>query len=264
MEKKSQARASSRGDIHQTRGGNRVIQRFEPGASTAMPSNVTYRLGKLRDLGLLKGEWLDCGCAYGGYTVAMVDLGVERAIGVDVVEERIVQAHERERDNAAVSFLHVSSDTLPFVEASFDGVLLNEVLEHVTDEIQTLREIHRVLRPGGHLVIMSPNRWFPFEGHGMRIGQYRVEVPVPLLPWLPSGISKHFMLARNYWPHELQDMICNEGFVIRTAGFVWPVFEAFPWLPHPVIHRYRNLIPELERIPFIRCFGVSIFIVAQK
>jgi SAM-dependent methyltransferase len=241
-----------------------VLQHFEPGAPTAVPSNIAYRLGKLHDLGLLKGEWLDCGCAYGRYTVAMVGLGVERAVGVDVEEKRIVQASERERDNTAVSFLHITSDTLPFPGASFDGVLLNEVLDHVTDEIQTLREIHRVLRPGGHLVIMTPNRWFPFEGHGMRIGRYRVGVPVPLLPWLPNAISKHFMLARNYWPYELRNMICDEGFAIRTAGFVWPVFEVYPWLPRPIIHQYRNLVPRLEKMPFIRRFGISIFIVAQK
>ena len=72
----------------------------------------------------------------------MIDLGVKRAVGVDVVENRIAQARERERDNAAVSFLHVSSDSLPFSEESFDGVFLNEVLEHVTDEVQMLREIH--------------------------------------------------------------------------------------------------------------------------
>jgi len=259
-----QARKNSKNRKNQIKSKDRVIRDFDPGAATAVPSNVTYRLGKLRDLGLLKGEWLDCGCAYGGYTIAMVDLGVERAVGVDVVEKRILQARERERDNAAVSFLHVSSNTLPFAEASFDGVFLNEVLEHVTDEMQMLREIHRVLRPGGHLVVMSPNRWFPFEGHGMHIGRYRVEVPVPLLPWLPSVISKHFMLARNYWPHELRNMICDEGFAIRTAGFVWPVFEVFPWLPRPIIHQYRNIIPILEKLPLIRRFGVSVFLVAQK
>ncbi len=249
---------------HQIRGRNRIIQHFEPGCSTAVPSNVTYRLAKIRDLGLLKGEWLDCGCADGGYTVALVDLGAARAVGVDALEERIVLAHERERSHPAVRFLHASAEALPFNEASFDGVLLNEVLEHVADEVQTLREIHRVLRPGGHLIVMSPNRWFPFEGHGMHIGQHLFWFPVPLLPWLPSRISQRFMHARNYWPHELRDVVRNEGFVIRTAGFVWPVFEVYPWLPYPVIHQYRKLVPVLERAPFIRRFGVSIFIVAQK
>ena len=200
----------------------------------------------------------------GGYTVAMVDLGAERAVGIDVLEERLVRARERAGDNPAISFLHAASEDLPFAEASFDGVLLNEVLEHVADEVQTLREIYRVLRPGGHFIVMSPNRWFPFEGHRTHIGQYYLEFPAPLLPWLPSTISKRFMLARNYWPHELRDMIGNEGFVIRTLGFVWPVLEVHSWLPRPVILRYRKLIPVLERIPFIRCFGVSIFIAAQK
>lgn len=249
---------------HQTMVRNRIIQHFEPGSSTAVPLNVTYRLGKILDLGLLKGEWLDCGCADGGYTVAMVDLGAERAVGVDALEERIAQAREREQARPAARFLHAPAEALPFTESSFDGVLLNEVLEHVTDEVQTLREIHRVLRPGGHLVVMSPNRWFPFEGHGMHIGQHQVGFPVPLLPWLPSKIGQRFMHARNYWPHELRDLVCNEGFVIYTVGFVWPVFEVYPWLPYPVIRRYRKLVPVLEKIPFIRCFGVSIFIVAQK
>ena len=82
---------------------NRVIQHFEPGCSTAVSSNVTYRLGKIRDLGLLKGEWLDCGCADGGYTLAMVGLGAEKAIGVDPLEERIIQARERERNQRLIS-----------------------------------------------------------------------------------------------------------------------------------------------------------------
>lgn len=243
---------------------DRIIQHFYPGCSTAVPLNVTYRLGKIRDLGLLTGEWLDCGCADGGYTVALVDLGAKSAVGVDIQEEQIVQDRERERAHPSIRFLRASAESLPFPEASFDGVLLNEVLEHVTDEVQALREIHRVLRPGGYLIVMSPNRWFPFEGHGMHIGQHKIGFPVPLLPWIPSRIARRFMEARNYWPHELRDLVCNEGFVIYTTGFVWPVFEVYPWLPHPVIRRYRDLVPVLERIPFIRRFGISIFIVARK
>lgn len=262
MKQAWQAKAGRNG-AHQARERNRIIQYFEPGSSTAVPLNVTYRLGKIRDLGLLKGEWLDCGCANGGYTAAMVELGAERAVGVDTIEERIVQARERERD-PAVSFLRTSAETLPFTEASFDGVLLNEVLEHVVDEAQTLREIHRVLRPGGHLIVMSPNRWFPFDGHGIHIGQHQFGLPVPLLPWLPSRIGRRFMQARNYWPHELRDMVSSEGFSICTVGFVWPVFEVYPWLPYPVIRRYRKLVPVLEKMPLIRRFGISIFIVAQK
>src|SRR5262249_42152328 len=137
-------------------------------------------------------------------------------------------------------------------------------LEHVTNEIQVLREIHRVLRSKGHLIVMSPNRWCPFEGHGMHIGKLKISVPIPILPLIPSRIARYFMCARNYWPAELHNLVCREGFVICIANFVLPVFEVYPWLPHPIIGRYRELIPVLERYPFIHRFGVSNFVVAQK
>jgi SAM-dependent methyltransferase len=241
----------------------RIIQSFEPGSSTAVPSNVTYRLGKIRDLGLLSGKWLDFGCASGRYTVALVEAGAESAVGIDTQEDRIAEARALEQAHP-VKFQHVADATLPLSGDFFHGVLLNEVLEHVTDEIQTLREIRRVLRSEGYLVIMSPNRWFPFEGHGMRIGRRDIDVPIPLLPWIPASIGRHFMRARNYWPGELRDLIRNEGFTIQVTGFVFPMFEVYPWLPGPLISRYRKLVPLLEKFPFIRRFGVSNFIVAQK
>jgi SAM-dependent methyltransferase len=203
-----------------TRQGERIIQCFEPGTSTAVPSNVTYRLGKIRDLGLLNGEWLDCGCADGRYTLALVAAGAQSAIGIDTQEDRIATARALEQAHHLIKFQHITDEVLPFSGDFFDNVLLNEVLEHVTNEIQTLREIHRVLRPGGHLVIMSPNRWFPFEGHGMRIGRRDINIPVPLLPWIPAPIARYFMRARNYWPGELRDLIRNEGFTIQVTGFV--------------------------------------------
>jgi hypothetical protein len=70
-----------------------------PGGSTAAGSNVAYRLGKLKDLGLLHGVWLDCGCADGGYTEALVAWGAEKAVGVDPVQSRIDEAIARKLDD---------------------------------------------------------------------------------------------------------------------------------------------------------------------
>ena len=242
----------------------RAIADFEPGASTAVPSNVAYRLGKIRELGILRGDWLDCGCADGGYTAHLVELGAESATGVDPDGDRIGLARERTPAGASVRFVEGTAEALPFAEDCFDGVLLNEVLEHVRDERRALREIRRVLRPGGYLVIMSPNRWFPFEGHGMRVGGWKFDSPVPLLPWMPTAVSRHFTRARNYWSNELCDLVRTVGLSVRVAGYAFPVFEVYPWLPAPVIRRYRTLVPVLERLPVVRRFGVSNFVVAQK
>ncbi len=241
-----------------------------PGSSTAIGSNVAYRLGKLREMGLLHGVWLDCGCANGGYTEALVAWGAEKAIGVDPEQSRIDEAIARRNESRgpfprtldAIEY-HCCTDDFPLPDASVDAALLNEVLEHVTDEAATLREIRRVLRPGGHLVVMSPNRWFPFEGHGMRVLGRDFGFPIPLLPWLPGSWSARVMAARNYWPHELRDIVATAGFAVEKVDYVLPVFELYRWLPAGVISVYRRLMPRIEKTP-LRRFGVSTLIVATR
>ena len=159
-----------------------------PGGHTAYGPMVGYRLGKLEERGILHGDWLDCGCAQGYYAAALAERGASTVVGVDAIERLVAYADEQPHP-PTVTFQVASAEHLPFADDSFDGVLMNEVLEHVADEEATLRELARVLRPGGHLALFSPNRWFPFEGHGARLFRQRVVInqPVPLMSWLPGG-----------------------------------------------------------------------------
>ena len=102
---------------------------------------------------------------------------------------------------------------------------LNEVMEHVVDEAAVLDELRRVLGPKGVLVVISPNRWFPYECHGVHVGTWRYKKPAPLVPWLPRAISDHMLAARNYWPRELAGLVREAGFDLEQLGFVWPVLE---------------------------------------
>jgi hypothetical protein len=45
---------------------------------------------------------------------------------------------------------------------------------------------------------------------------------------------------------------------------VFPVLEVYPWLPPWAITVFRRLVPVLERIPVVRRFGVSTFILARR
>lgn len=49
--------------------------------------------------------------------------------------------------------------SLPFEEASFDVILCNHVLEHIPDDLQAMRELYRVLKPGGWGIVQVPIRW---------------------------------------------------------------------------------------------------------
>ncbi len=248
---------------------NRSARTYEPGqirpgGSTADGGVVDYRLGKLAAMVSIHGRWLDCGCCDGEYTVGLVQRGAGSAVGVDVDPQRVQAAAERWAGCGGTKFRVTQQESLPFQDDQFQGALLNEVLEHVTDEARTLAELRRVLAPGGVLAVFSPNRWFPFEGHGMTIFSRNVGVPVPLLPWLPRRLALPHMKARNYWPRELRRIVVTAGFEILHEDFAFPLFGHYPWLPRRTIAAYRVARPRLERMPMLRRFGVSTLIIARR
>jgi SAM-dependent methyltransferase len=244
---------------------NRMVQAFAPGSSTAIGLNTTYRLARVQALGVLRGEWLDYGCAEGGYTAALVQRGAARAVGCDTIAERISEARRTHASNPAVSFVVApQNEPLPFPDASFDGVFMNEVLEHVTDEEFSLSELHRVLRPAGVLVVISPNRGFPFEGHGAIVGTRVLRFPVPILPWLPKAVGQRFMQARNYWPEELRRIVAARGFEVDAPRFIWPVLDLYRWLPGGMRQWYQSRITIFDQMPLVRRLGVSVFVVGRK
>ena len=239
-------------------------RQIRPGGSTATGGVVDYRLDLIAEYGPIGGRWLDCGSCEGEYTVALASRGAELAVGAEPDESRTTAARHRWRDHTKVQFVTAAGEALPFPDCHFDGVLLNEVLEHVDDQEATLRELRRVLAPGGVLALFSPNRWFPFEGHGMSIGSWNISSPVPLLPWLPRRLSLPVMKARNYWPYELRDLVACAGLTIMDVNYALPLLSHYPWLPRAAISRYQALVPRLHQSRSLRRFGVSTLIVAHR
>ena len=70
------------------------------------------------------------------------------------------------RDNPRIRFVEGDATQLPFADESFDAVTMFDLLEHVPDDAKAVAEALRVLRPGGFVLVSSPNeRWrFPYYG----------------------------------------------------------------------------------------------------
>lgn len=62
----------------------------------------------------------------------------------------------KEREDSDVSLINAEAEKLPFNDESFDKVLCSEVLEHIKEDTATLKEISRILKPGGTLVMSVP------------------------------------------------------------------------------------------------------------
>ena len=104
---------------------------------------------------------LDVGCGSGFllFDIRERHSGL-RLCGVDVSLAHLASLTRRKRDDQVPDILTLAADAeqLPFPEAAFDWVTSSEVLEHVHRPDRALREMHRVLKPGGTLLVTTPNR----------------------------------------------------------------------------------------------------------
>lgn len=138
-----------------------------------------------REVPLSGCKLLDVGCGFGDVVLEA------RIAGADA---RGVEPDDRRRAFATRLLAHFghegvidasAGEALQYAAGSFDIVVAYNVLEHVEDVEAVVREMTRVARPGGHLVVSAPNYLFPYEGH------YRVR----WFPLTPKWIGKRVLRA---------------------------------------------------------------------
>jgi ubiquinone/menaquinone biosynthesis C-methylase UbiE len=107
----------------------------------------------------INGTMLDIGCNNGNLAFLLRKQGVPpeqlNYIGVDIAEKSIECA--KHRDVPGAKFQVGSAHELDFSDESFDAVTLVEVIEHMPDQAHAIREATRVLKPGGLLLLSTPN-----------------------------------------------------------------------------------------------------------
>lgn len=95
---------------------------------------------------------IDCGCGPGTITEGLAKL-IEpgSVVGIDIERSQIeiAQKHLLEQGISNIQFKVANIYELPFPEASFDSAFVHAVLQHLQNPLKALREINRVLRPGG-------------------------------------------------------------------------------------------------------------------
>jgi arsenite methyltransferase len=124
------------------------------------PDVVGQRREVRRILGLRPGEHVvDIGAGPGLLAVEMAAEvgpdGLVHAVEPSESMRGLAAARERPQDAAAVEISAGSADALPLPDASVDAAVSTQVLEYVADVPRALAEVHRVLRPGGRLLVLD-------------------------------------------------------------------------------------------------------------
>jgi len=204
------------------------------------------------------GRVLDAGCGTGGL---LRRLAHRKAWGIEIASEGIRFCRQRGLDNV----LQASITELPFQANSFDVILSIDVLVHqwVPDDVDALREIHRVLAPGGFVLL---------------------QVAAYLALWSAHDVAT--LTRHRYTRDELADKVKRAGFdvvrityrntllsplavlvkLLRRAGADTATRSDLVVLPRLVnrglflLLAFENYVARRVSLPF----GVSIFCVAQK
>jgi ubiquinone/menaquinone biosynthesis C-methylase UbiE len=141
-------------------------------------------------------EIADVGCGTGAILSRLGN--PEKNVGIDLAPEAISFCRQRGLDNVQQGDIHA----LPFPDTSFDAIVCSSVLYHqwVSDVEGAIGEMHRVLRPGGTLLIN-----------------------VPAFPFLHSAHDEAVMTARRFRKREIRQLLQKQDFQIRRLTY-WTTF----------------------------------------
>jgi ubiquinone/menaquinone biosynthesis C-methylase UbiE len=119
---------------------------------------------------------LEVGCNW-GYGSHLLSGVANRVVGMDLNPEAVACGLERFAQPNLELMVHDASHPFPFPGESFDLVFSSEVFEHIANYAGCLAEMRRVLRPGGTLILKTPNLAYAPRWHALNPYHRKVFVP---------------------------------------------------------------------------------------
>jgi N-acetylglucosaminyldiphosphoundecaprenol N-acetyl-beta-D-mannosaminyltransferase len=171
-------------------------------ATSPQPARRLHHL--LAAAGIQRGRLLDVGCATGQLIYHMARLGWQTT-GIDVNADAVAVARQNGLDVAESTLEGLSS-----ADAFFDVIHMGDVLEHVQRPQHALLAARRLLRPGGLLVLRTPNADCSFARATLRLSRWLG------LPWAWSEAPYHLY---EFSPETLARLIDSAGLTVTELSY---------------------------------------------
>lgn len=197
---------------------------------------------------------LDAGCGSGRVFQHRLAGLAQRVVGVDLAEGL---AGNPNIDAAVRGDLY----TLPLRDASFDLAVLSHVAEHLARPQAAFRELARVLRPGGRLLLLTPNRW-----HYVTVGARLTPHPLHEAFSRWRGLDERDVFPTAYRANtagRLRALLEGAGLEVeRLERFeTEPEYLAFHPIAYALGVAYERLVNRFEALSPLR---VNLLAVARK
>jgi len=168
---------------------------------TLTPIRISYIKNKLFDKKYSKKSLstfniLDLGCGGGLVCEPLARLGAN-ITGIDFVKQNIITAKKHAKElNADIEYFHQNLNNLK-LKKQYDAVLILEVLEHIEDWKKTIKNIKKLLKPGGKIIISTINR-------NIFSKLFAIFIAENILNWVPKNTHTYSKLIK---PEELRSFL---------------------------------------------------------
>jgi demethylmenaquinone methyltransferase/2-methoxy-6-polyprenyl-1,4-benzoquinol methylase len=171
-----------------------------------------YRRRALRRAGLAPGmRLLDVAVGTGAVAhEAAAIIGEANIIGIDISQEMLAVARRR----LGIFLVRGAMERLPIADASVDFLSMGYALRHVSDLAAAFREFHRVLRPGGTLLLLELAQPASWQGGLVRFYLGKV---IPRLSRWTTGSAAAETLMRYYWD-TIAQCVAKEAILAAMAA----------------------------------------------
>ncbi len=226
---------------------NRLLEGYHHFRRLQMVLKLMDRLGE--DLLVL-----DAGCGDGIQAAAISNKN--RVIGIDISQTRLRRAQEIVNKG---SFINGDLLSLPFKDNIFDVVLFLEVLEHLPGPIPVLRELRRIVKRGGYLILDTPSK------------TNIVDILLRLIGRNPPNWGLYLDKSHLFFYNmsEVKGLLKRSGFdclKVRGAPCLrinLPILEEYTWDRRRWgIYKFTDAV--LGAIPFLRQLGAFQVFMARK
>ncbi len=207
------------------------------------------------------GEVLDVACGPGILLEGLLTKGY-RVTGVDAAPEMVARTREHFGTNPNVVLQVANAYQLPFANDSFEVITALGLLEYLDQELVALREMIRVAKPGGQLVLTYPNAIAPWRvWNRLFLSIYRhIKAGIKL-----TRASGHPLVHREYTESEVLAMLKAAGLHIEQV--VYYNFKLIPypfdqWFPRLTV--WQSQLLEYSLPHWLRTIGTGFIVAARK
>jgi len=221
---------------------------------------------------------IEIGCAEGGVVAAFVERGTTVAAGTDIAGRLLTDISEpiAKRLGISVTFSEhdvIGEEPLPEWRGMFDVVLLRDVIEHLDDTAAAIKNIAKLLKPGGVVLLTFPPYTSAFGGHQQLLGTGLGSLPwVHMLPasWFKAIVRRGDPLNAEEVLRLHKIRLSADDVMQSAAKAGLDVIDQRYFMLRPVFRwKYQKPIPTIEMtglkgVKLARKLAMEVAILLQK